>query len=196
MGQSTRRGRAQEVTDSPETRRLRALLSSVRDIVLVRDRGGVLTYCSPSVFAALGYEPAELVGTLERDLVHESDLEARDCLTSVRLPGCAPAPPFELRFRDRSGEWHWFEAIESNRLDDPDVQGIVTTARDVTSHRAENAELRERSLRDPLTGDPEPGRPPRAARDGDGALHPIARHRRRALLRSRRLQARQRRLRP
>ena len=55
---------------------------------------------------------------------------------------------------DRAGEWHWFETIEINRLDDPDVNGIVTNARDVTAHKAENAELLERSLRDPLTGIP------------------------------------------
>jgi diguanylate cyclase (GGDEF)-like protein/PAS domain S-box-containing protein len=154
MGQSTRRGRADQETESSETRRLRALLSSMRDIVLVRDQRGVLTYCSPSVFEVLGYDPEELVGTAERDLVHQSDLEARDCLTSFHLPGCEPAPAVELRLHDRSGEWHWFEVIESDRLDDPDVQGIVTTARDVASRRAENAELRERSLRDPLTGIP------------------------------------------
>jgi diguanylate cyclase (GGDEF)-like protein/PAS domain S-box-containing protein len=154
MGQSTRRGRADQETESSETRRLRALLSSMRDIVLVRDQRGVLTYCSPSVFEVLGYDPEELVGTAERDLVHQSDLEARDCLTAFHLPGCEPAPAVELRLHDRSGEWHWFEVIESDRLDDPDVQGIVTTARDVASRRAENAELRERSLRDPLTGIP------------------------------------------
>jgi diguanylate cyclase (GGDEF)-like protein/PAS domain S-box-containing protein len=155
VGQSTRRGRAHEpLTESSETRRLRALLSSMRDVVLVRDRDGLLTYCSPSVFEALGYHPSELEGTPERDLVHESDLGARDGLISLTLPDCAAAPTVDLRLRDRSGEWHWFEVIETDRLDDPDVQGIVTTARDVTDHRAENAELRERSLRDPLTGIP------------------------------------------
>ena len=56
--------------------------------------------------------------------------------------------------RDREGDWHWFETIEINRLDDPDVHGIVTTARDVTIRKAESAELLERSLRDPLTGIP------------------------------------------
>jgi diguanylate cyclase (GGDEF)-like protein len=56
--------------------------------------------------------------------------------------------------RDREGEWHWFETIEINRLDDPDVNGIVTNARDVEARKAENAELLERSLRDPLTGIP------------------------------------------
>ncbi len=56
--------------------------------------------------------------------------------------------------RDRQGLWHWFEAVEANRLDDPEVNGIVTYARDVTARRAESAELLQRSVRDPLTGIP------------------------------------------
>src|SRR5712671_6234866 len=59
-----------------------ALLSSLPDIVLVRDAGGILTYCSPSVSDALGFQPAELEGTRERDLIHAGDLAARDDLVS------------------------------------------------------------------------------------------------------------------
>jgi diguanylate cyclase (GGDEF)-like protein/PAS domain S-box-containing protein len=137
-----------------DAQNLRALLGSLQDIVLVRDADGVLTYCSPSVFDALGYQPAELEGTPERALVHASDVGARDDLVSSSRPGDPALPPMELRLHDRAGVWHWFETIEINRLDDPNLKGIVTNARDVTAHKAENAELLERSLRDPLTGIP------------------------------------------
>jgi diguanylate cyclase (GGDEF)-like protein/PAS domain S-box-containing protein len=149
MGRSARKASAQQLDD-----RALALLSSMRDVVLVRDADGILTYCSPSVSDALGYEPWELEGTRERDLIHASDVEARDDLVSASSPGSPAAPPIDVRMHDRDGEWHWFEAIEINRLDDPDVNGIVTSARDVSSRRAESAELLERSLRDPLTGIP------------------------------------------
>jgi diguanylate cyclase (GGDEF)-like protein/PAS domain S-box-containing protein len=155
MRQSTRGDRVQEGTPEPrDARHLLALLSSMRDLVFVRDAGGLLTYCSPSVFEALGYEPAQLEGTPERDLIHSGDVDARDELVSHWVLGGAPLPPIELRLHDSSGAWHWFEAMESNHLDDPDVMGIVTTARDVTEHKAEHAELLERSRRDPLTGIP------------------------------------------
>jgi diguanylate cyclase (GGDEF)-like protein/PAS domain S-box-containing protein len=151
MGRSTRRG----LTTGPSAEGLdHALLASLRDIVLVRNADGYLTYCSPSVADALGYEPAELEGTRERDLIHASDVEARDDLVAGSPPGGASLPPIEVRMHDRGGVWHWFETIEVNRLDDPDVNGIVTNARDITARKAENAELLERSLRDPLTGIP------------------------------------------
>ncbi|HEV7524896.1 MAG TPA: EAL domain-containing protein [Acidimicrobiia bacterium] len=152
MGHATGGGSAHRTTARDD--RALALLSSLQDVVLVRDASGVLTYCSPSVFTALGYQPDELEGTAERDLIHTSDVDARDDLVSGSRSGGPPLPPIELRMHDRAGNWHWFEAIEINRLDDPGVNGIVTDARDVTAHKAENAELLERSLRDPLTGIP------------------------------------------
>ena len=146
MGRSTRRRSAPGFED--------AVLSSLRDIVLVRDAAGILTYASPSVSNALGYQPTELEGTPERDLIHANDVGARDDLVSASRPGGPPPPPIEVRMRDREGAWHWFETIEIDRLDDPDVKGIVTNARDVEARKAESAELLERSLRDPLTGIP------------------------------------------
>jgi diguanylate cyclase (GGDEF)-like protein/PAS domain S-box-containing protein len=131
-----------------------ALLSSMRDIVMVRDADGLLTYCSPSVFGALGRLPDELRGTRERDLIHPSDIDARDDLVAGTRPGGSPLPPIELRMRDNNGDWHWFESIEINRLDDPDVNGIISNARDVTARKAETQDLLERSLRDPVTGIP------------------------------------------
>src|SRR5476651_992762 len=56
----------------------RALAESSRDIVLVRDVDGILTYCSPAVWSALGYRPEELEGTNERALIHPVDLGIRN----------------------------------------------------------------------------------------------------------------------
>jgi diguanylate cyclase (GGDEF)-like protein/PAS domain S-box-containing protein len=154
MGHPTRQGSILRARPAQSAGRLRAVLASMRDLVLIRDAAGLLTYCSPSVLDALGYQPRELEGTPERDLIHPSDLEARNDLVTGSDPGGAPLPALELRMRDRSGEWHWFEVIEANRLDDRDVAGIVTIARDASVHKAERAELLERSLRDPLTAIP------------------------------------------
>ena len=157
MGRSTRRVPATASgleRSGAEEAREHALLSSLRDIVLVRNADGILTYCSPSVSDALGYQPTELEGTPERDLIHANDVGARDDLVSSSRPGGPQPPPIDVRMRDRDGKWHWFETIEINRLDDPDVNGIVTNARDVDARKAERAELLERMLRDSLTGIP------------------------------------------
>jgi diguanylate cyclase (GGDEF)-like protein/PAS domain S-box-containing protein len=157
MGQTTRGVSTQPLDDpvaTPNEDRLAALLSSLSDIVLVRDHDGLITYASHSVFDALGYLPGDLQGTRERDLIHAADVDARDALVAAASPGGSPLAPIQLRMRDHDGGWHWFETIEINRIDDPNLHGIVTNARDITLRRAENAELIERTLRDALTGIP------------------------------------------
>src|SRR4051794_17230172 len=125
MGQSTRgmgshrSSPKKPVSAPPSEARVRALLSTLPDVVLVRDAHGLLTYCSPSVYDALGYQPAELEGTLERDLIHTHDIDARDDLIASSQAGDPPLRPIELRMRDRAGTWHWFETTEINRLSDP-----------------------------------------------------------------------------
>jgi diguanylate cyclase (GGDEF)-like protein/PAS domain S-box-containing protein len=141
-------------TDQTSEHWHQALLDSMRDIVLVSDVDGTFTYCSPAVESALGYQPTELTGTNERDLIHASDLPAHDGLIGRLMATHAPQPPIELRFHDRDGGWHWFETTSTQLLDDPIVHGIVTNARNVTARRKAAEALIDLSLRDSLTGLP------------------------------------------
>lgn len=141
-------------TDQTSEHWHQALLASMRDIVLVTDIDGTLTYCSPAVESALGYRPIDLTGTSERELIHASDLAVHDGLVGRLVAFDGPQPPIELRLRDRDGGWHWFETTSTEMLDDPIVQGIVTNARDVTARREASEALIDLSLHDPLTALP------------------------------------------
>ena len=141
---------------SPDTSRewFRALAESSRDIVLVRDADGVLAYCSPAVWSSLGYHPEDLEGTNERDLIHPVDLAIRDALIARLLETDMAQPPAEMRIRNKSGVWRWFETIDTNCLHNPSVRGIVTDARDITDRKTAEGELIELTLHDTLTGLP------------------------------------------
>ena len=141
-------------TDQTSEHWHQALLASMRDIVLVTDIDGTLTYCSPAVESALGYRPIDLTGTNERELIHASDLAVHDGLVGRLVAFDGPQPPIELRLRDRDGGWHWFETTSTEMLDDPIVQGIVTNARDVTARREASEALIDLTLHDPLTALP------------------------------------------
>ena len=131
-----------------------ALAASSRDIFLVRDVEGLLSFCSPAVTASLGYRPEELEGTNFRELVHPVDLAARDGLVRRLLESDCAQPPFELRIRSKSGAWRWFETIDTNCLDNPAVKGIITNALDITERKAAQGQLVDFSLHDALTGLP------------------------------------------
>ena len=109
----------------------RALAESSRDIVLVRDVDGTLSYCSPR-FARRSATGPKLEGTNERDLIHPVDLRIRDGLIARLLQTNVAQPPSEMRVRSKSGEWRWFETIDTNCLDNPSVRGIGDQRGEIT----------------------------------------------------------------
>jgi diguanylate cyclase (GGDEF)-like protein/PAS domain S-box-containing protein len=120
-----------------------ALESHASEWALIVDGRARIRYVSPSVMDALGFDPDDVVGRLSREFVHPDDhagvskvfrdvraAPGRECATTIRVPR-------------HDGTWRWVEYIFTNRLEDPDIAGIVLNGRDVTA-RIEA----ERALRD------------------------------------------------
>ncbi len=114
----------------------RSLLQHVLDIVAVLDADGTLRYVSPAVEAMLGYSPEEVIGTGVFDYVHPDDLERAVGALTEALVAPGLLPPMEFRARRADGTWRHVEVVRNNRLDDPDVRGVVINVRDVTERKA------------------------------------------------------------
>jgi PAS domain S-box-containing protein len=125
-------------------RRFRSILRNSSDIVVVVGADSTLLYAAPSVRRLLNLPPDAMLCTEITDPVHPDDV------TKVResLANCAAVagegPMYRCRLRYGDGSWHTFEVIPVNLLDDPDVEGIVLNARDVTERERAEAELRRR----------------------------------------------------
>jgi diguanylate cyclase (GGDEF)-like protein/PAS domain S-box-containing protein len=120
--------------------RIRALVQHGSDVMLVIGPDMQVRYVSPSVRRVFGYEPADLLGTIGTDFVHPDDLElaASQLMKILEDPNLVQTTVMRARHAD--GSWRWIEAVNINRLDDPEVQGIVANMRDMTDwKRAEDA---------------------------------------------------------
>ena len=129
---------AASITESRE-RRFRALVQSSSDLVFAMDRGGVVTYASPSSTKVLGFEPDELLGALTGELIHPDDLERLRVDLERAREAAGSSAELSFRVRQRSGWWVWLEGLATNLLDDPAVEGMVINARDVTDRRTRTA---------------------------------------------------------
>ncbi len=124
-------------------RYFRALTENCLDVLAILDRQGAFLYNSPSVKGVLGYEPKEVAGRNAFDLVHPDD--AQNALLAFRRALDHPELKMthECRFRRRDGSWCHLEVVGQNRLDDPEIRGIVLNSRDVTERKALESQLRQ-----------------------------------------------------
>src|SRR5881392_1634037 len=123
-------------------RRFRALVEQSADVIMLVGPTGELLYASLAASSVLGYAPGENLGRATFALVHPDDLAQlhalfRDLLTRSTEPTRA-----EFRVRHKDGSWRYLEATGINRLDEPAVEAIVVTCRDVTDRRQAEESLR------------------------------------------------------
>jgi diguanylate cyclase (GGDEF)-like protein/PAS domain S-box-containing protein len=132
-----------------DNQRFQRLLANVTDIVAVLDADAVIRYISPSVTRFGDLSPATVIGLPIFDRLDPAwDAEHRAFWAEVvATPGMhGPAP---VTLYDTSGVGHPVEIVLNNRLDDPELHGIVVTARDATDRLAADqlAARHERRLR-------------------------------------------------
>ena len=122
--------------------RFRAMVRDSNDIMAIVDLHGRLVYASPVTERILGLDVEPLIGTDVFDLIHPDDRDLARSGFHLTRAG-EDADRVEIRLRHADGGWRVVEAVATNLLDDPAVEGIVISARDLTDRRLAEAELRE-----------------------------------------------------
>lgn len=136
---------------SAKERRCRRILDRTADYVVVVTESGTIDYVSPAVERLLGYAPDELIGTDAFEHVHSDDIELvrDDFETKLENPGVETGVTYRVRATD--GEYRWAEARGRNYLDDPVIEGILLSVRDITDRKRKIEELiAERDTRSTL----------------------------------------------
>jgi len=110
-----------------------------------------LIWVSDSVAGVLGYEPSEFLIRLAVSIIHPDDY--RRASTAIYQLAGEPGGRRKVQYRIRhaDGTWRWVETAMANLIEEPGVEGIVSTTRDVTSRvmakrRLSQSERRLRSI--------------------------------------------------
>jgi diguanylate cyclase (GGDEF)-like protein/PAS domain S-box-containing protein len=149
---------AEELATSEEYFRLLAENSS--DLIRTHDLNAKLLYVSPSVERMLGYTQAEFMAFEPLSLVHPDDRAMLAPDPDWPISERHKHEALEYRIRHKDGSYRWLEiSFASRRDEDGNVNGVQSSARDVTDRRlAEQRltthaeQLRNLSLHDDLTG--------------------------------------------
>jgi two-component system, cell cycle sensor histidine kinase and response regulator CckA len=120
---------------SANEKKFRFLIQNISEIVALVDSLGLVSFMSPQAERVLGLSAEETIGHSVFDFIHPAErVRARaEYEKTVREPG--EAVPSILRFRDAEGKWVPFEIIANNQIHEPDVRGVIFTARDLRYRR-------------------------------------------------------------
>ena len=143
--------RAAEEALRASEERFRSMIQNSSDVVTIVDARGTITYQTPAVERVLGSSPDEHIRKPMWSLIHPDDRSRAVAFLDewADRPGMTSATEWRMRHRD--GSWRNCEAVGTNLLHDPNVQGFVLNMRDVSERRALEEKLAHRAFHDPLT---------------------------------------------
>ncbi len=161
--------------------RFRELVQNSSDLILVLEPGGAVRYATPSAAilkTALSSSSGD--SDLQRERTSEEILEAAvaieraianpgdaghalmdaadamtckiDSLTGVSVAEFLAQEHTEIQLTDENGSRRTFDVRATDHSGHPDIQGIILNARDITSAKELEDQLRHQALHDPLTG--------------------------------------------
>ncbi|MEG3847934.1 MULTISPECIES: EAL domain-containing protein [unclassified Microcoleus] len=135
--------------------RFRSLIENATDITIILDAEGIFRYISPSVKRILGYAPHQAIGRSALEIVHPDDCAAiaQTLRKAIENPKRSESP-VEYRVRHRNGSWCYVEAVATNLLHDPAVNGIVINCHNITGRKLAEEQLLHDAFHDALTGLP------------------------------------------
>ena len=124
--------------------RFRTLVEQAADIVGLLNADGTIRYVSKAVERVLGYAPETLIGRSVFQFVHLDDRLILLRLIDGNGERDVDAMPVECRLRHADGEWRSIELTGNRQLHDPDIAGLVVSARDITWRKQMERELQTR----------------------------------------------------
>ncbi len=131
----TRKKIAEEKLKSSEYR-FRSLIENSADGVAIQSARGEILYISPSIVNVLGYTDIEFMQFDPVFMVHPDDISSgAEILRKVLENPGVPVQGYVSRKKHKNGSWRWIESSITNRLNDSEINGIVTNFRDITERK-------------------------------------------------------------
>jgi PAS domain S-box-containing protein len=130
--------------------RFRTLTENSADIIMITNTTGEISYISLSVHAVLGWSEHGIVGTsiFERINADAAALTRAALDAVLALKGSAT---IDFRLGHADGRWLDFACVIRNLVDDPNIEGLLFNARDVTQDKKAQEVLDFNASHDALT---------------------------------------------
>lgn len=138
-------------TGAPDKALEAVALEHTSECHVLIDADGIVRWTSPAVRAVLGYDGDEIDGYSLASIVHPEDSDRWHEAFHGLVQETGHRRRIQFRARHADGAWRWVEAVSTNMVDEPGVEGVFATLVDVSSRvtakrRLARSERRLRSI--------------------------------------------------
>ncbi|MDK9706767.1 MAG: PAS domain S-box protein [Desulforhopalus sp.] len=120
--------------------RLRLLVKNSSDCLVIFNADGRQRYASPAAERISGYPVEELIGKSLDLLIHPDDLPLVTDAWQEAVDHPERTVTVQFRHIHKTREWVYFEAVSQSFLDEPAINGIIASVRDITEHKKADEE--------------------------------------------------------
>lgn len=131
----------QELSLIRSQRRWRSIFTNISDLVTVVDIDGKILFQSASVRTLLGFTEAELSGEKVFRFIPESEVDMIKEAFRKAQSHVGIGKRVELSIRTKYGTLIYLEAQANNQLNNPDLEAIIITCRDITERKQQELAL-------------------------------------------------------
>jgi PAS domain S-box-containing protein len=130
----TRRRQIEQTLRESE-RRHRLVSENSHDFIALHSSDGKYIFVSPAVNELLGFEPEELLGKSDLNLIHPEDMERVKVVQENAFAGLV-VPSIEFRMKRKNNSFLWVEGyIKPVLSDDKKIVQIQTSARNISRRK-------------------------------------------------------------
>jgi len=132
------------------------LLENTSEGIFGIDASGVTTFANPAALSMLGFRETELIGTINHNLIHHSDIAGNE----IPMCECNMMRPIqtgndvhifdEVLWR-RDGTSFPVEYRSTPVVEEGAIKGVVVSFHDITEHKAQEQTITRLAYLDPLT---------------------------------------------
>lgn len=116
-------------------KRFRALIENSSEVIIVSDTEGNRIFVSEGIRRMLGYTPEEYMKlNIFNTMPVEQSVSVRRILRKI-VDNPGEPSSITIQVQHKNGSWRWIEAVLAGFLDEPGLNGIVITYRDVTGRK-------------------------------------------------------------
>ncbi|MCX7877804.1 MAG: PAS domain S-box protein [Ignavibacteria bacterium] len=123
-------------------KKFKVLIDNVNDIITLLNKDGDIKFSSPSLEKLLGYKENEFLNNNILNYIHPDDRDAFiEKFNLISSKTDKNILNVQFRCLTSSGEWKWHEGNLQNLLDEPLIEAIILTQRDITERKKAEEEI-------------------------------------------------------